>query len=113
MDRFHAGDVLHAAELWLAVAAGSVVIAGNRLGINTDTTDMLSPELPFRKAFSAYREAFPQGKGSLVIVVSGPTSDLTDQAATFFGYSVIVGHSVVRQCHHGIHLVFHDELRIQ
>lgn len=67
--------------IWILVAVGSVVLAGNRLGINTDTTDMLSPELPFRKSFATYRAAFPQGKGALVVVVSGPTSDLTDRAA--------------------------------
>lgn len=67
--------------IWLLIAVGSVALAAGRLGINTDTTDMLSPELPFRKSFTAYRTAFPHGKGALVVVVSGPTSDLTDRAA--------------------------------
>ncbi|MCY4311316.1 MAG: MMPL family transporter [Rhodospirillaceae bacterium] len=67
--------------VWLLVAAGSIVLSVNNLGINTDTTDMLSPELDFRKQFMEYRRAFPHGKGSMAIVVTGPTSDLTDHAA--------------------------------
>jgi len=67
--------------LWLLLAAGSIALSAGNLGINTDTTDMLSPELEFRKRFTEYRRAFPQGKGSLAIVVTGPTSDLTDRAA--------------------------------
>lgn len=42
-----------------------------RLGINTDTADMLSPELPFRRAIDRLEEHFPQDFRTLLVVVEG------------------------------------------
>lgn len=51
------------------------------MAINTDTSDMLSPELPFRKLGKALDAAFPQYNDNLLIVVDGATPDLADRAA--------------------------------
>jgi hypothetical protein len=64
----------------LSVVASVVYIAGN-IAINTDTTDMLSADLPFRKAWSEENEAFPQFDNTVVVVVEGETPDLADDAA--------------------------------
>ena len=53
----------------------------SNLSINTDTEDMLSSELPFRKNSIALSKAFPQFSDNLVIVVDAPTSDQTHDAA--------------------------------
>jgi len=50
------------------------------MAINTDTSDMLSPELPFRKLGKALDAAFPQYNDNLLIVVDGATPDLADRA---------------------------------
>jgi hopanoid biosynthesis associated RND transporter like protein HpnN len=62
-----------------AVAAGGYVATHVR--INTDTSDMLSPELEFRRNSRALSEAFPQFSDNLVVVVDGVTPDLADDAA--------------------------------
>ncbi len=53
----------------------------NNLGINTDTADMLSETLPFRRAYERYRLAFPQHVDQLVVIIDGLSPELADSAA--------------------------------
>jgi hypothetical protein len=64
----------------LSAVASVVYIAGN-IAINTDTTDMLSADLPFRKHWQEENEAFPQFDNTMVVVVEGETPDLADDGA--------------------------------
>jgi hypothetical protein len=71
----------------LAVTAISVLLAGGsvwysvtHLVINTDTTDMLSAELPFRKLSKVLSEAFPQFSDSILVVLDATSVDLADEA---------------------------------
>jgi len=52
--------------------------------INTDTSDMLSPELEFRRHSRALSESFPQFSDNILIVIDGETPDLADDAALRF-----------------------------
>ncbi len=74
----HARAVVAAAFLLTALAG--VYLAAN-MRINTDTTDMLNPELPFRQLSRAVSEAFPQFSDNVLVVVEGDTPDLADRAA--------------------------------
>lgn len=78
--------VMGAAPLVVAIAllgaGASLYYAATQLGFNTDTTDMLSPELPFRRDHSAYRQAFPQYGDTLIVVVEGATPELAQNAVT-------------------------------
>ncbi len=67
--------------LLLAVSAAALWLSAARLAIDTSTEDMLSPELPFRKAAYQLREAFPAQGSTLVIVIKGPSSAIADRAA--------------------------------
>ena len=49
--------------------------------INTDTADMLSSELPFRRQSQAVSEAFPQFSDTILIVIDGETPDLAEDTA--------------------------------
>ncbi len=51
------------------------------LSVNTDTEDMLSPDLPFRQHSTALSQAFPQFSDNIVVVVDAPTPDQTHDAA--------------------------------
>ena len=53
----------------------------DNLTINTNTTNMLSEELPFRQHYIAYKEAFPQDSDLITVVVEAATSDRADVAA--------------------------------
>jgi hopanoid biosynthesis associated RND transporter like protein HpnN len=53
----------------LLLAGVSVAYTRSHLGINTDTADMISPELPWRRDFIAYRESFAVRDRNIVIVV--------------------------------------------
>ncbi len=66
--------------LSLLAGASSVWYSVTHLVINTDTTDMLSAELPFRKLSKAISEAFPQFSDSILVVLDGVSVDLADEA---------------------------------
>ena len=56
------------------------VYAFANLGINTDTTEMLSADLPFRQAQEQYQQLFPQNTNSIVIVVEANTPEMAHAA---------------------------------
>lgn len=63
------------------LSVGSMVYLAQNIKINTSTTDMLSPDLPFQKQNAMIRKAFPQYSNNLLIVIDGDTPDLADDAA--------------------------------
>jgi hopanoid biosynthesis associated RND transporter like protein HpnN len=72
---------------WLVVVASVVTTLGagvylaENVRINTDTEDMLSPDLDFRRNSEALSQAFPQFSDNLVVVIDGATPDVADDAA--------------------------------
>ena len=53
----------------------------SHIGINTDTTDMLSADLPFRKNSNELSAAFPQFSDNIVVVLDGANPDLVADGA--------------------------------
>lgn len=51
------------------------------LRINTSTTDMISPDAPFRRDAERYRQAFPFSDDQIVVVIDSPSPDRSDAAA--------------------------------
>jgi hopanoid biosynthesis associated RND transporter like protein HpnN len=51
------------------------------LGVNTNTAEMLSPDLPFQKNRIRIETAFPQDAGVIILVVDARTPEQTSQAA--------------------------------
>src|SRR5687768_15285143 len=74
----YAAWILPAAAL-IAVACG--LYTANNLGMDTDTTDMLSEDLPFRANDERYRKAFPQDADLLLLVLDAPTPEQAQAAA--------------------------------
>lgn len=72
--------------LWVLLAtivlsAASLTVTVQRLGINTDTSEMISRDLPFRQTWAAFKEAFPQLGNQLVIVIEAASADRADEAS--------------------------------
>jgi hypothetical protein len=67
--------------LALLLTAGAAQFTITHIGINTNTTDMLSEELPFRRYDRALNKAFPQLWDTLIVVVEAATPDLADSGA--------------------------------
>ena len=65
----------------LVAAALALHYASSRLGINTDTANMISPELPWRQDFIEFREAFPARDRNIAVVISAPSSERSDAFA--------------------------------
>ncbi|MCK4493945.1 MAG: MMPL family transporter [Methylococcales bacterium] len=53
----------------------------NNLGVNTNTAEMLSPDLPFQKNRQRIEHAFPQDAAAIIFVVEAQTPEETSQAA--------------------------------
>jgi hypothetical protein len=62
------------------LAAGVLVV--RRIGIDTDTSNLISPDLPWRRAAAQMDRAFPQNIDLLAVVVEGATPDQTGDAAS-------------------------------
>jgi len=63
----------------IAMAAGAAgYFAATNLKVNTDTSAMLDPSLPFQMRAAELREAFPQIKTDIVVIARAPTLDEAD-----------------------------------
>src|SRR6185369_4900478 len=67
-----------------AAFAGLTLLAGfyaaGHLQIDTDTSAMLSPELPWRQAEIAYAKAFPGQEHGIVALIDGDTPEQAEAA---------------------------------
>ncbi|SDG86648.1 MMPL family transporter [Roseospirillum parvum] len=77
-----AGWVLTLAVL-LTLAAGWTV--AERFAIDTDTSAMIDPDLPFQQRQREKAEAFPVLDNTLVVVIDAPTPEAAESAATRLG----------------------------
>jgi uncharacterized protein len=66
----------------VALAAVSGLYTARHFAINTDVTNLISPDLPWRQRELAYEKAFPQSIESIIAVIHGPTPELTSAAAS-------------------------------
>ena len=67
--------------VWLALAGFGIHEAVSKLGIDTDTADLISPELPWRQDFIAYRESFPSRDRNLIVVIDAESAWQADAFA--------------------------------
>jgi len=68
--------------LLASLATGALLYyTANNLGINTDTAEMLSETLPFRRNYEAFKTAFPQYDDALLIVIDADTPELAQDAS--------------------------------
>lgn len=66
-------------SLLLTVTAGA--FTARHLGMDTDTANMISPDLPWRKELAHFNTLFPQNTGLLVVMIDGKTPDAAEDAA--------------------------------
>ena len=62
----------------------STVYTVNNLGVHTDTTDMLSEDVPFRANHIRYKKSFSQYEDTLLLVLDAPTPEQARLAAKRF-----------------------------
>ncbi len=67
---------------WVILAAMLIALASinytiNNLGVHTDTTEMLSEELPFRINHERYKVEFPQYKDTIILALDAQTPEQT------------------------------------
>ncbi|MDE3021706.1 MAG: MMPL family transporter [Pseudomonadota bacterium] len=73
----HARSVL---VLTLIVTFAALYYTTTHFSMDTDTSGILSDNLPFQRLEHSYHQAFPQTRDTLVVVINGDTSALTAQA---------------------------------
>ena len=70
--------------LILALTTLSTLYTAENLGVHTDTTDMLSEEVPFRANHIRYIQSFPQHEDTLLLALNAPTPEQVHEAAKAF-----------------------------
>jgi hopanoid biosynthesis associated RND transporter like protein HpnN len=63
------------------VLLGSYAVT--HLSVDTDTNDLISPDLPWRKREAEFDRAFPQNVDLLAVVIDGTTPGQAEDAATY------------------------------
>ncbi|MGR9085635.1 MAG: MMPL family transporter [Gammaproteobacteria bacterium] len=72
--------------LLMCVACGlSLNYTARHLGINTDTTQIFSQDLPFLQDRDRFIKAFPQDDATILVVVDASTPEKTTQALAYLG----------------------------
>ncbi len=71
--------------LSLALSGASLFYVVQNLGVDMDTTKLLSPELPFQKDRARIQRLFPYDLRCILVVVESPTPEQTHQAANQLG----------------------------
>jgi uncharacterized protein len=64
------------------VAAAALAITLQHLRIDTSTTEMISPDVSFRRNLTAFQQAFPEFGETVVAVIEGDTPERVDRAAS-------------------------------
>ncbi len=82
-------DISYRYAIWIILLILVVVTLGtfyivNNLGVHTDTTDMLSEDVPFRANHIRYLQSFPQYEDTLLLVLDAPTPEQAHIAAKRF-----------------------------
>jgi hypothetical protein len=70
------------AVLTLVATLAAAFYASGNLGVNTDTANMISPTLPWRRDFIEFRDAFPIRDRNLLIVIDAASPQSADAFAT-------------------------------
>ena len=65
----------------LFLTAFSIGYIAVNLGVDTDTTDMLSEDVPFRANHIRYKQSFSQYEDTLLLVIDAPTQEQAHSAA--------------------------------
>lgn len=65
----------------LFLTAFSIGYIADNLGVDTDTTDMLSEDVPFRANHIRYKQSFSQYEDTLLLVIDAPTQEQVHSAA--------------------------------
>ena len=81
-SRRHAAAV--ASLVLLAAALAGYYVVGH-VRIDTDTSNLISPNQPWRRAAAEMDKAFPQNQDLLAVVIDGTTPDQTEDAAQALG----------------------------
>ncbi len=66
---------------FVVLCGASLYYTINYLGVNTDTSTLLSQDLPFQKNRIRWENAFPQDAATIIFVVEAPTAEQTSIAA--------------------------------
>src|ERR1700751_1057386 len=65
----------------LLLATLSLLVVADRFAMTTDTAELISPDVPWRKQERGMETAFPPTRDAMVVVVDGATPELAEDGA--------------------------------
>lgn len=90
---------------WLVVllaagaATGAAWVTSQRLGVDTNTVNMLSADLPWRVENERHKRLFPHYADNIVVVIRGATTDLAADAQRRLGERLQAERDLFREVH--------------
>jgi uncharacterized protein len=78
------------------LVTGSAYYIARHFAINTNVSNLISPQLPWRRRELAYESEFPQQANSILVVVSAPTPELVGAATEKLAGALSQDHSLFR-----------------
>ncbi len=78
--------------LTVLLSTASLYYTAENLGVNTNTAEMLSPDLPFQQNRLRIEAEFPQDAAVIILVVDAPTPEQTSQAASILEQQLSLQH---------------------
>ncbi len=94
-------DIVRRTAAWVTALAVlltgfSIYYAAANLGINTDTGDMLSKEVPYQRGWEDFKRAFPQLVDTILVVVDGDSADLAEDSAAALARRIEAERALIR-----------------
>ncbi len=74
--------------LTLLLSAASIQYTADNLGINTNSSELISPDLPFQKNRLHIEAEFPQDAGVIILVVDALTPEETSETAKYLAQTL-------------------------
>ena len=86
--------------VFLILSVFCAIYTANNLGINTDTKDMLSPELSWRQLDDDYEKNFPQYTSTIIVVIESETPDQAADASKLLYQRLLIESSLFKSVYY-------------
>ena len=64
--------------LWITLAGLGLGLSLSFLGVNTDTSEMIDPDVPYRVAQAKFEQAFPDANNQILVIIRADSPDGLD-----------------------------------
>ena len=83
--------------IFIMMTGGSIHYTINNLQVNTDTSNLLSEDLPFRQAYKQYESEFSHQINTFLVVIDGATAQQARNAAKQLAQQIALKQDLIEE----------------